>query len=216
MVFPSNPPLGVPVPESNPNRDPLSNPPLEEGPHKHKKQRILRPKYLEVFQRLREDFKWSDAMDTAERVLVGRVRGCHYSAARLKQWETEVWSEHLAKPLVVQTFVKGWFALYFARAEHTNWVLSAIWHIEQAPVLLRRWTSLFDPEREQLRANPIWVRLRGFPLQFWSEDISRRIRNALSTYLQYDKSYLLTRKMAYAWILVHIDTIDELQEYITI
>jgi len=41
-----------------------------------------------------------------------------------------------------------------------------IWHIEQAPVLLQRWTPLFDPKREQMGATPLWVRLLGLPLQF--------------------------------------------------
>lgn len=49
-----------------------------------KKQRILKPKELELFLSLGEDFQCSEVMDTAERVLVGRVRGYFYSATRLK------------------------------------------------------------------------------------------------------------------------------------
>ena len=65
-AFPSNPLLGDPAPETNPTHDPPLNPSLDEGPHKLKKQRILRPKDLEVFLRLGEDFQWSEAMETTE------------------------------------------------------------------------------------------------------------------------------------------------------
>jgi len=94
-------------------------------------------------------------MDIADRVVVAHVRGRNYIAARLKQWAIQVWGHHLAEPPSVQTFVKGWFALRFSRVEHTNWVLSTVWHIEQVSVLLCRWTPLFDPEQERLEASPL-------------------------------------------------------------
>lgn len=57
---------------------------------------------------------------------------------------------------------------------------------------------MFDPEREQLRAQPLWVRLPKFPLHFWSDDIFKRIGNALGTYLDHDKSYISSRNMSLA------------------
>lgn len=53
---------------------------------------------------------------------------------------------------------------------------------------------------------PLWVKLPGLPLHFWLEDIFRHIGNALGTYLEHDKSYMSTGIMAYAMILVHLDT----------
>jgi len=49
-----------------------------------------------------------------------------------------------------------------------------------------------------------------------SEDVLRRLGNVLGSYLDHDKSYLMTGMMAYARVLVHLDTSDGLQEYITI
>lgn len=60
------------------------------------------------------------------------------------------------------------------------------------------------------------MRLPGLPLQFWSEDVFRRIGNTVGTYLDHDKSYLSTAMMAYARILVHLDTKEVLQEHITL
>lgn len=100
-VFPSKPLLGIPTPEINPTQCTHQNSIPDEGTWKVKKPRVLKPKALEVFLSLGKDFQWSEVMDTTERVLVGRVRDHFYSTTRLKQWATEVWGHHLAKPLVV-------------------------------------------------------------------------------------------------------------------
>lgn len=63
--------------------------------------------------------------------------------------------ENLHKLTEVQILQRGWFALHFALEEYTNMVLARYWHIEMAPVLLKRWSPLFDPEREQIGAGPL-------------------------------------------------------------
>lgn len=188
------------TPISNRARNPSPTP----GPKK--KYRCFKTKAEDIFLRLEEDIQWGEIMDHADRVLVGRIRGRKYSATRLKTWASEVWGHHLVDAPFVQTSVRGWFALRFARADHTNWVLSSHWHFEHAHVLLKRWTPMFDPETEQIGIGPIWVRLPGLPLQYWSEDIFRRIGNAMGTYLDYDKSFLQTGLMAYARLLINLDT----------
>lgn len=155
-------------------------------------------------------------MEFADRVLDGRIRGRNYSVARLKTWAIEVWGQHLVDIPFVQTFVRGWFALRFTRVDHTNWVLSSYWHFEHAPVLLKHWTPLFDPETEQIGIGPIWIQLLDLPLQYWSEDIFRRIGNAIGSFMDYDKSYQHTGMMAYVRILINLDTRGGLQEFITI
>lgn len=85
-----------------------------------------------------------------------------------------------------------------------------------APVLLKRWSPLFDPEREQIGAGPLWVRLSGLPLQYWSEEAFVKIGNALGTYLDHDRSYKETNKRILARILVHLDTREGLQEKMTL
>jgi len=113
----------------------------------------------------------------------------------------------------VQTFVKGWFALMFKFLTHTNCALSTIWHIDQAYVLLWRWTSMFDREHERVEAGPIWFHLSGFPCHFWIEEISRWIGDGMGSYLTPDGSFQTTVRMAYARILVHLDLLDGLPEY---
>jgi len=220
-IFPSG--RDIPAP-SNPNPPPTfdtvppqnraRNLPPTSGPKK--KYRCFKSKADDIFLRLEEDIQWGETMDFADRVLVGCIRGRNYSAACLKTWATEVWGQHLVDIPFVQTFVRGWFALRFACVDHTNWVLSSYWHFEHAPVLLKRWTPLFDPETEHIGIGPVWIRLPGLPLQYWSEDIFRRIGNAIGSFMDYDKSYQHTGMMAYARLLINLDTRGGLQEYITI
>lgn len=211
--IPLPPATSVPPPQGF-GPDLVTNPPTRSG---HKlKYRCFKSRVEDTFLRLEEDIQWGEVMDFADRVLVGRIRGTNYSAARLKTWATDVWGQHLVDVPFVQTFVRGWFAFRFARADHTNWVLSSFWHFEHAPVLLKRWTPLFDPATEQIGIGPVWIRLPDLPLQYWSEDIFRRIGNAIGGFMDYDKSYLHTGMMAYARLLINLDTRGGLQEYVTI
>lgn len=76
----------------------------------------------------------------------------------------EVWGSLLKELPIIRVLARGWFALHCHREEYTDWILSQYWHIELAPMLLKRWDPLFDPKREQLGAGPIWVRLPGLPM----------------------------------------------------
>lgn len=62
---------------------------------------------------------------------------------------------------------------------------------------------VFDPEREQIGAGPLWVRLPGLPLQYWCEEAFIRIGNALGTYLDHDRTLVESRDRTVARILVH-------------
>jgi len=85
-----------------------------------KKQRCVKTKAQDVILSLGKDIQWGDTMDTADRVLVGIVWGRNYIAAQLRQWTVEVWGQHLPEIPFVQTFIKSWFALSFARVKHKN------------------------------------------------------------------------------------------------
>lgn len=79
-------------------------------------------------------------------------------------------------------------------------------------VLLKRWTPLFDPNKENARAGPIWMRLPGLPIQLWNETTFRNIGDDFGHYLDHDRSYLTTRNRAVARILIFLDTRDGLHD----
>lgn len=79
-------------------------------------------------------------------------------------------------------------------------------------MVLKRWTPLFDSEKESLGSGPIWVQLPGLPLQFWFEDIFQVIGDDLGTSPDHDRSYMDSGVLAMAQILVHLDTREGLVE----
>lgn len=203
------------TPLKNPGSDPLMEQPsaLRTGKRKVK---CVKKSSKDLTITFGEDIPMGEVVDKANRVLVGHVQGRAYSATRLTNWVQEIWGGILQELPEVQSLARGWFALHFSKAEYTDLILAKYWHIEMTPVLLKRWSPLFDPEWEQIGAGPIWVRLPGLPLQFWSEAVFIKIGNALGTYLEYDKTYVQTKKRALARILVHLDTREGLEEKITL
>ncbi len=85
-----------------------------------------------------------------------------------------------------------------------------------APVLLKRWSPLFDSEREQIGVGPLWVRLSGLPLQYWSKEVFIKIGNTLGIFLDYDKTIVQYKNSSLACILVHLDTREGMEERITL
>ena len=83
-------------------------------------------------------------------------------------------------------------------------------------MLLKRWNPLFDLDREHLGARPIWVQLPGLHMHLWKEEIFRNIGNILGTYLDHDRSFTITGKMAFDCILVHLDIREGLEESLKI
>lgn len=147
-AFPSSSHHIPEIPHTNPSPCGGRQESSEAEPRLSKKYKCFKSRVENVIIWLGEDIQWGDSMDTVDQVLVGRIRGRSYTTTRLKLWTLEVWGHHLADFPFIQTFVRGWFALHFSRAEHTNWVLSSFWHFQQAPILLCRRNLLFDPERE--------------------------------------------------------------------
>lgn len=93
-----------------------------------------------------EDIPMGEVVDKANIVLVGHVRGRAYSATRLSNWVHEIWDGILQELPEVQSLARGWFDLHFSKAEYIDMILDEYWHIQMAPVLLKRWSPLFDPE----------------------------------------------------------------------
>lgn len=183
---------------------------------KKRKSRCIRATAKDITISFGESSDIGEAAVMARTILVGHVQGHVYSANRLTQWVKEIWGALLKELPEVHVLPRGWFSLHFAKEVYTDLVLAKYWHVEMAPVLLKRWNPLFDPEREQIGAGPLWVRLLGFPLQYWSEEALIRIGNALGTYLDHDRTYVESKKRTLALVLVHLDTREGLEEKITL
>jgi len=210
-------PSQIPFALNRSPRDPGSSPRAENPTAlRSKKSKCVRETAKDISVQIGDPSDFEESLVLARTTLVGHVRGRSFSAERLKAWANENWGGMFTVMPEVIELPRGWFSIHFAREEHTNTVLARFWHIESAPVLLKRWSPLFDPEREQIGAGPIWVRLPGLPIQYWSEEAFIKIGNALGTYLDYDRSYKDTNKKIMARILVDLDTREGLEGKMTL
>lgn len=97
----------------------------------------------------------------ASTMLIGHVRGRAYSANRLTQWVREIWGGLLKELHEVHVLPRVWFSLHFKKENYTDLVLARYWHIEMDLVLLKQWSPLFDPEREQIRQDHFGFACQG-------------------------------------------------------
>lgn len=75
---------------------------------------------------------------------------------------------------------------------------------------MKRCNPLLDPSKEKLTYGPIWVRLPGFHLEFWSDDIFRLIGDKLGSFVDADRSYEVSGRLTVARIMVNLDSSDDL------
>lgn len=113
-----------------------------------KKSKCVRETAKDISVQIGDPTNFEESLVLARTTLVGHVRGRSFSAERLRAWANEIWGGMFTVMPEVIELPRGWFSIHFAEEEHTNTVLARFWHIESAPVLLKRWSPLFDPERE--------------------------------------------------------------------
>jgi len=76
--------------------------------------------------------------------------------------------------------------------------------------------SHFDAKKEMVECEPIWVRLPGFPIQYWNESIVSMVGNRLGKYLEVEISFKQAGIKTVAKILVSLDLRKGLGEDIEI
>lgn len=173
--------------------------------HKGRKHRSTKNKHNRN-SNFGSDRGMDDLEHTAAIMLVGKVRGRKYTTARLKHWTVEIWGGVLETLPDISLLTRGWFTLSFALLTQVDWVLNQYWHIEMHLVLLKRWSPLFDPNKENVGARPIWMHLLGLPVQFWNDTALHNIGEDFGHYLDHDRSYLVTGNRVVARILIFLDT----------
>jgi len=163
-----------------------------------------------------EDIDLGSVLQMSKNTLVGRVLGQSFSRRTVVAWVEEKWKPLLGSVPVVVVLNRGWFAFKFKCEEELIRILNQYWHLNHAPVLMKRWHPRFDASRERVDESPIWVRLPGLPLHYWEPIHFRNIGNILGTFLEADLSYLETFDQRVARILVSINLREGLAEQINL
>ena len=102
-------------------------------------------------------------------------------------------------------FVSNTFLFKFEILEDANRVLKKPWSIDSTPLLLKKWSPLFDASKERMNVLLIWVRMPRIPIDFWIELRFRELWNAMGTFMDADMSFCITGQMLVARILVSLD-----------
>lgn len=112
--------------------------------------------------------------------------------------------------------IRGWFMVRFSNAEVVDWVLERNWGFGKALILFKRWTPIFDAQRERLGEIPMWVPLPSLAPHLWLMDVFKVIGNILGTFLEADMSFQVTMERKMARILVRLDPREGLEEMMQI
>ena len=84
-------------------------------------------------------------------------------------------------------------------------VLARIWKWENAGLVIKIWTPLFDPCIERYDQIPIWVKLPNLPFKYWSTDFFKLVGNTLGSHLETHFSFLKMGVCFLGRVLVLID-----------
>ena len=75
---------------------------------------------------------------------------------------------------------------------------------------------MFDAQTEKMNESPVWVKLPGLPLQFWTDSVFTSIGNTLGKYLEVDRSFIQTNDLSVARILVSLNPREGLADAMTL
>lgn len=200
----------------NPSSLREEDPGWERTGDKRKKQRVYKKKRIEGNLLLGMDVKVEDALEVANFMLVGRVRGRFISGKFLCEWVESQWKNTPANSFRTTTMVKGWFLIKFGNKEALEWVEARNWAFGKRPVFFKRWTPLFDANKETVEEFPVWVRAPGLPPFLWVDSVFASIGNHLGTFLEADMSFIETQEMEVARILVRLNPDEGLEESINL
>ena len=70
--------------------------------------------------------------------------------------------------------------------EEATWIMGKQWEMARVPVGMKKWTPLFDAQREVVDSEPIWVRLPGFPMILWNEPRFKEVGDHLGEFIAAD------------------------------
>ena len=73
------------------------------------------------------------------------------------------------------------------------------------PIVLQRWSPIFDAAQEMVGKEPIWVRLPGLPLHLWNIQFFRMLGDHLGEFVDANFSFREFGEMAVARVLVLLD-----------
>jgi hypothetical protein len=161
---------------------------------------------------LGEDVEFNQVTHMASQTIVGRVNGRVFMVKTIRDWIHDAWQVELGYSPELVELNRNWYAFTFQSNEHSKWVLSKAWSINNSLMLLKPWNPLFDASTECLDKILVWVRLPTLPFHLWSFEYFKKIGNFLGDFLDADMSFEVTKQRKVARILVNLNVREGLGE----
>jgi hypothetical protein len=89
----------------------------------------------------------------------------------------------------ISSSIKQITCLYVKLEEDVLKITGMRWMWSFTLLTLKIWSPHFDPRIEWSTTQPIWDKLLGLPLEFWSLDVFSAIENSSGTFLEVDDSF---------------------------
>jgi hypothetical protein len=90
---------------------------------------------------LGEDMEFIQVTLMASQTIVGRVNGRVFAVKTIRYWMNDAKLGY--SPELVE-LNRNWYAFTFQNNEHSKWVLSKSWSVNNSPMILKPWNPLFD------------------------------------------------------------------------
>ena len=142
---------------------------------------------------LGDDVALEDMSTYVERALVGHAQGRNLSLGFLKKWVNTNWGSQVSTLPEVSKLMKGWFVFLMASKEDADRMVLGRWEMVGVPIVLHKWSLIFDDARAKAEKEPIWVKLPGLPIHLWNLSFFKMLGNHLGKYVDVDFSFKTTR-----------------------
>lgn len=109
---------------------------------------------------------FDSVMVASESILVGRVREKYYLAEYITEWIGKNSDSAPNREVEVIIVLKGWFMLRFNNVATLECVMEMHWSFGITSILFKRWTPLFESNREILDEITVWVKRHALPPHF--------------------------------------------------
>ncbi|XVE90995.1 hypothetical protein DITRI_Ditri20bG0120300 [Diplodiscus trichospermus] len=109
------------------------------------------------------------------------------------------------------------FIIQFPNVEIRDRVLeSSLWHIQNKPIIVRKWELGLRTLDFNMAKLPIWVQLSNVPLELFTQRGISYIASALGNPLYMDRFTASQQGLAYAKVCIEIDTKLEIPKEIVV
>ncbi|KAH9300136.1 hypothetical protein KI387_011719, partial [Taxus chinensis] len=162
-----------------------------------------------------KDVTLDAAIQMDRKTLVGKYVGRKVGLAGVGKWITDNWLPILNYSPTFHLLCKDWIGFCFDSVDVVV-IQRQQWFLDTSIMLMYPWTPLFNLVEAKLVENPIWVKVPSLPLEWWTDEGLKAIRDWLGGTLAIDNSYKTSLKHTVARILVNLQAKDRLYENIVL